>query len=210
MLRLPRPARLVSLACIASLALGVAPAAWGEETKPVIQAGSKVEIEYTLKREGGEVIGTSTEGGPIVFEQGAHQVPPGLEEAVLGLAAGDEKQITLTPEQGFGGVDQALFHTVPVDQVPEEARKPGARLMVRDPQGNPRPLRVHEITDEGIVLDMNHPLAGQTIEFDVKVVSIDSAEVTVPGSPHAAPPAPPTAPSAPPSPPTPSDATPTP
>ena len=142
------------------------------EEAPRVQTGSVVEISYVMRSETGEVIGSSEENENMVFEQGAREVPPGLEVALEGLAVGDEKSVTLGPEEGFGPVDESLFHRVALEQVPEEGRTKGTRLMARDPQGNPHVMRVHEVGEEEIVLDLNHPLAGRTIQFEVEVVSI--------------------------------------
>jgi FKBP-type peptidyl-prolyl cis-trans isomerase SlyD len=139
----------------------------------VIQDGSTVTIEYTLKLGDGQVVETSEGRQPLVYEHGAGQILPALEQELAGLAVGSEKEMTLTPEQGFGPVDDDLLQTVAVDQIPETARHEGAQLVSRDAQGNERPLRVREVRDDGIVLDLNHPLAGQNLHFDVKVVSID-------------------------------------
>lgn len=139
----------------------------------MIQDGSKVGIEYTLKVEEGDVVDTSEGRGPLVYQQGAGQILPALEQELEGMPVGAEKQIELSPEQGYGPVSEELFHPVPVEQVPEEARHEGARLMTRDGDGGERILRVHEVRDDTVVLDLNHPLAGRTLQFEVKVVSID-------------------------------------
>jgi len=139
----------------------------------VIQDGSNVGIEYTLKLDDGQVVDTSEGRETFVYEHGAGQILPALEEALVGLAVGSETHVTLAPEQGYGPVEQELFQAVPVDQIPEAARQKGAQLVSRDQDGNERPLSVHEVRDDAIVLDLNHPLAGQTLHFDVKVVSVD-------------------------------------
>jgi FKBP-type peptidyl-prolyl cis-trans isomerase SlyD len=109
----------------------------------------------------------------LIYEQGRSQILPALEIALLGLSAGDAKQVTLPPEQGYGAVDSELFQTIPASAVPEEARQVGVQLMAQSQAGQSRPVRVHEIKGEEIVIDFNHPLAGETLHFDVKVVAIE-------------------------------------
>jgi FKBP-type peptidyl-prolyl cis-trans isomerase 2 len=144
-----------------------------QERNAVIQEGSKVTLEYTLKLGDGQVVDTSEGREPFVYQHGAGQILPALEEELAGLSAGTEKELTLAPEQGYGPVNDELFQAVPADQIPEAARHEGAQLVSRDQQGNERPLRVHEVREEEIVLDLNHPLAGESLHFDVKVVSVD-------------------------------------
>jgi FKBP-type peptidyl-prolyl cis-trans isomerase SlyD len=139
----------------------------------VIQDGSNVTMEYKLKLDDGELVDTSDGGEPFVYRHGAGEILPALEEELTGMAVGAEKQVTLSAEQGYGAVNDELYQAVPADQLPEDAREKGAELMSRDQEGNERPLRVHEVREDEIVLDLNHPLAGQTIHFEAKIVSID-------------------------------------
>jgi FKBP-type peptidyl-prolyl cis-trans isomerase 2 len=146
-----------------------------EEEVKVVKDGSKVGIEYTLKLEDGSIADTSEGRAPLVYQQGAGQILPALEESLAGLAVGDDKQVSLTPEEGYGPVREELYQTVAAEQIPEDARTVGTELVAEDPQGNQRRLRVHEVREEAdeIVLDLNHPLAGKALLFDVKIVSID-------------------------------------
>lgn len=139
----------------------------------MIQDGSKVTIEYTLKLGDGQVVDTSEGREPLVYQHGAGQILPALEDELAGLSEGSEKELTLTPEQGYGPVNDDLVQTVDVEQIPEPARHEGAQLVSRDAQGNERPLSVREVREDGIVLDLNHPLAGESLHFDVKVVAIE-------------------------------------
>jgi len=87
---------------------------------------------------------------------------------------GDSKQVALTAANGYGEIDQLLFQTVPASAVPEEARKVGVQLMAQSGQGDgARPVRVHELKGEEIVMDFNHPLAGQALNFDVKILAVE-------------------------------------
>jgi FKBP-type peptidyl-prolyl cis-trans isomerase 2 len=144
-----------------------------EEGKNVIQQGSTIGIEYTLKLDDGQVVDTNVGGDALVFEQGAGNILPAVDAAVVGMEVGSEKELTIPPEEAYGPVQQELFQTVPLEDVPENARQEGTPLLARDAQGNERPLRVHEVHEETIVLDLNHPLAGETLHFEIKVVSVE-------------------------------------
>lgn len=138
-----------------------------------IAAGSQVAIEYSLKTDDGNVVDENVGRDPLRFEQGKGQILPALEEELEGLSVGDEKKVTLSPENGYGAVNPDAYHTVPAEKIPEEARKVGAMLMAQGANGQQRPMRVHEVKGDEIVMDLNHPLAGKTLHFDIKVVSVD-------------------------------------
>lgn len=139
----------------------------------MIEEGSRVSIEYTLKLDDGTVADSNVGGEAVTFEQGKSQILPSVERELLGLAAGDSKTISLTPEEGYGPVDPELFQTVPATAVPEDARREGAQLLAQSPSGEQRPVRVHEVKGEEIVIDLNHPLAGQSLHFDIRVLSVE-------------------------------------
>ena len=139
----------------------------------MIQNGSNVTIEYTLKLDDGEVVDTSEGRDPFVYQHGAQQILPALEAQIAGLEVGGEGEFTLSAEEGYGLVNDELYEAVPVERIPEGARHVGAQLVSRDEQGNERPLRVHQVREDMIVLDLNHPLAGQRLHFALRVVAID-------------------------------------
>ena len=124
---------------------------------PMIENGKTVTIEYTLKLNDGTTADTNVGGNPLVYEQGANQILPALEAELLGLQVEDTKRVTLSPEQGYGPVDPEAFREVETGSVPEDARQVGILLIAQDPMGNKRPVRVHEVKEGTIVLDLNHP-----------------------------------------------------
>ena len=139
----------------------------------MIQNGKKVTLEYTVFLADGTQIDSNVGDDPLVFVLGQNQVFPALEQALLGLKIGDSKKIILKPEEAYGHVVQEAFREVDLDTVPAQYRFAGAVLGVQDPAGGVYPIRVHEIRDEKIVLDFNHPLAGKALQFDVKVIHVD-------------------------------------
>lgn len=138
----------------------------------MIQNGKKVSLEYTVFLADGTQIDSNVGEDPLVFILGQNQVFPALEQELVGLKTGDTKQISLQADQAYGPVVPEAFREVDVDTVPAQYRFAGAVLGVQDPSGGVYPIRVHEVSDEKIVLDFNHPLAGQSLRFDVKVVEV--------------------------------------
>ena len=143
-----------------------------EKSEMTIQAGNSVSLEYTLSVEG-EKLESNIGKDPLVYTHGQKQIIPGLESELSGLKVGDTKTIPVSPEKGYGQVSEKSFLEVPITQVPEDARKPGAVLSSRDPEGNPIRAVVKEVKGANVVLDFNHPLAGKTLVFDIKVLSIN-------------------------------------
>ncbi|RMD78520.1 MAG: peptidylprolyl isomerase [Gammaproteobacteria bacterium] len=138
----------------------------------VVAKGRHVSIEYTLSLDDGSVPFSNVGQKPLTYVQGQGQILPALEQALAGMKPGESKEVVLSPEQGFGPVDPKAFVTVPKDRIPKEARKVGTVLVARDPRGHSIPVRVKAIKGDQVVLDYNHPLAGQRLHFKVKVLSV--------------------------------------
>lgn len=156
----------------AFLAIFISSSSLHAEEAKVITEGSKVSLEYTLNIEGGETVDSNAGDEPLVYTQGNQEIIPALEQELQGLAPGDEKQVTLEPEDAYGTVDPDAFREVPLEQIPEDARNEGQLLVMQDQQGNQQQIKVSEIRDDTALLDLNHPLAGKTLQFDVKVVDV--------------------------------------
>jgi FKBP-type peptidyl-prolyl cis-trans isomerase SlyD len=154
-----------------SLLLAATPAM--AQSKIAIEKGSSVKIEYTLKDDKGAVLDTNAGKDALAFTQGAQQIIPGLDKALLGMKAGDSKKVTVKPEEAYGVVDPKAEAEVPKTALPEGAAVAGTRLLARGQDGQPRPVTVKTVKDTTVVLDLNHPLAGKTLFFDVKVVSVE-------------------------------------
>jgi FKBP-type peptidyl-prolyl cis-trans isomerase 2 len=142
----------------------------------VVQDGSIVGIEYTLTDDTGKVIDTNVGKEPLTYIQGAGQIVKGLERELNGLKTGDEKKVQVKPEDGYGLPNEKAFQEIPRDKVPAEAQKAGTMLMTKSADGRVMPIRVHEVKDKTVVVDFNHPLAGKTLHFDVKIKDIKAAE----------------------------------
>jgi FKBP-type peptidyl-prolyl cis-trans isomerase SlyD len=89
------------------------------------------------------------------------------------MHAGEEKKVTVPPAEGYGEADPKAITEVPKESVPADALKIGAELVAQNPSGARRMVRVKEIKDKTVVIDLNHPLAGKTLFFDVKVLGVE-------------------------------------
>ncbi len=143
-----------------------------DEDTMAVANGNRVSIEYTLTLPDKTQVDTNVGMEPLTYTQGGQEILPGLQKALLGLKEGETKRVTLSPEEGYGPVESNALQEVNKDLIPEEALKVGTPLVARDTSGRARRLRVQEIKEETVVLDFNHPLAGETLIFDVKVLKI--------------------------------------
>lgn len=139
-----------------------------------VKSGDTVRIHYTGSFQDGEVFDSSEGRQPLEFTVGAGQIVPGLEKALPGMSVGETKSVDVPVDQAYGPVNENAFHPVPRDQFPAEAPvEVGSQLQVQTPQGQVIPVRVAEVTEEAVVLDANHPLAGKDLRFEIELVEID-------------------------------------
>jgi FKBP-type peptidyl-prolyl cis-trans isomerase 2 len=141
--------------------------------KIVIETGRTVSIEYTLTLDDGTVADSNVGGDPLKYSQGSGQILPALEQKLEGMVADETLNVRLSVAEGYGDVNPDFFREVPEDSVPEDARVVGQVLYGEGSDGKPFQVRVHEVKDESVVLDLNHPLAGQALNFEVRVVSVE-------------------------------------
>ncbi len=143
-----------------------------------IQSNARVVLEYTLKDEKGEVLDSSDaeDGEPITYVHGYGMLVPGLEAALDGLEVGASKDVTVSPEEGFGERDDELVLEIDRSDFPEPKDvKVGDEVVAESPDGEEVPMRVIEVKDDTVVVDANHPLAGVTLRYAVKVKEIAEA-----------------------------------
>lgn len=160
-----------------ALALGGAEAEEKEKTpSPAIENGAKVQLEYTLKDDGGEVLDSNKGREPLTYTQGQKQIIPGLEQALSGMHAGEEKKVTIKPVDAYGEVNPSAVTEVPKEMLPPDALKVGTQLVAQSQAGDRRIVRIKEVREKTVVIDLNHPLAGKTLFFDVKVLGVEPAK----------------------------------
>jgi len=157
-----------------------------------VKDGMMISLEYTLKGTDGKVIESSKGREPLKYIHGQKMMIPGLEKELAGMKVGGEKNVRVKPEDGYGKINPQAFQEVPKETIPANGLKVGAILTAQTPNG-PVPMRVHEIKEKTVVMDMNHPMAGKTLDFNVKVVDIQ----TPPPPAKSVTPAPPAKPAAP-------------
>ncbi len=131
-----------------------------------------VSIDYTLSLDSGEVVDRSEPGEPLGFVYGKGQIIPGLEKALQGMEAGQSAKVTVEPEDGYGLPREDLFREIPRENFPPDLElEPGMGFEARGPHG-PVVFRVHEVRDDLVVADFNHPLAGERLHFEVKISEV--------------------------------------
>jgi FKBP-type peptidyl-prolyl cis-trans isomerase SlyD len=141
-----------------------------------IEEGSIVSIEYTLTDDSGKVIDSSAGKEPLTYIHGAGQIVKGLERELNGLKVGDQKKVNVKPEDGYGMPSEKAVQEIPREKIPAEALKEGETLMMKAPDGRAIPIKIAKVNEKTVVVDLNHPLAGKTLHFDVKVKDIKAAE----------------------------------
>lgn len=139
--------------------------------------GKKVKIHYTGSFDDGEVFDTSRlSGEPLEFECGSGMVIKGFDDAVRNMEVGEKKHIHLEPAEAYGEVDEKLIQTVPVDRVPNAQDLPvGESVYMQGPNGQPFPVKVASMDDKNVVFDMNHPMAGKPLNFELELVEVEGA-----------------------------------
>jgi FKBP-type peptidyl-prolyl cis-trans isomerase SlyD len=134
-----------------------------------------VAIDYTLTGTDGQVIDSSRGGEPLTYLHGAGNIIPGLERALEGKAAGDEITTTVAPDQGYGQKNPGLVQPVPRAQFPGVKDIAVGQQFQAQTNHGPRVVTVVGLTDDTVTVDANHPLAGETLNFAVKVVEVRDA-----------------------------------
>ena len=147
-----------------------------KNNKMTIENNHVVAVSYklhTIEANGEKVFVEETNAeNPLTYLHGVGMMIPKFEEELNGLAAGDKKSFTIAPEEGYGAIDPNAIANLPLDMFSESGLPPvGAMLPLSDDQGNQFRAVVVEVNDNAVVADLNHPMAGKTLDFDVEVVA---------------------------------------
>ena len=138
-----------------------------------VEDGKTVKFEYTLTVNG-QVIETSEGTEPLEYVHGTETIISGLEKQLEGMKPGESKTITIAPEDAYGPVLDEAIKDVPKENFPDDFEfQVGTVIQLQDPEGNSYPGIVWEVKEESIAVNFNHPLAGQTLVFEVKVISVE-------------------------------------
>lgn len=131
-----------------------------------------VKIEYTVKTEEGVLVDTSEGNEPLAYLHGHKNIIPGLETALVGKAVEDELSVTVAPDEAYGDRHDELVKDVPMEAFQGvEKVEPGMQFNAESPQG-PQLITVTKVEGDTVTVDGNHPLAGVTLNFDVKVIEV--------------------------------------
>jgi FKBP-type peptidyl-prolyl cis-trans isomerase SlyD len=146
------------------------------EDKLTVTDDLVVSLDYTLRLDDGEIIDSSADREPLEFLQGQGQIIPGLEQALYGMAVDDQKDVEVAPADGYGERDADAVELVDRDVFPPDLDiKPGIGLRMRDGSGQAMDAYVADVRPDGVLLDFNHPLAGETLFFQVKIAALRAA-----------------------------------
>ncbi len=145
-----------------------------------------VSFHYTLRNNAGELLDSSDEGVAMPYLHGADNIVPGLEKVLVDKKVGDKLEVKVSAAEGYGErvEDNTVF---PRSHLPAELDvKPGMTLVAEDPDGEPFPLWVTEVSDDGVTVEPNHPLAGVELNYEVEIAAIRAAteEELEHGHPH--------------------------
>ncbi len=138
-----------------------------------VENGKFVSVDYEGRLDNGEVFDSSQEAQPLELQVGSGQIIKGFEEALKGMELREKKTFTLDPDEAYGHRDENQLHTFSRSEVPAEMNpQVGEMIGLQTPDGQQIPATIAEADDEKVVVDLNHPLAGKSLTFDVEVVGI--------------------------------------
>lgn len=139
-----------------------------------VQNGDKVRVHYHGKLRSGETFDTSQGRDPLEFTVGSGQVIPGFDQGVMGMQPGEKKTVEIPVDQAYGPKAEEMMLEFPKTQFPEGMNpEVGMQLGLSDNTGQSHTVRVAEIREESVILDANHPLAGEDLIFDIELVEVE-------------------------------------
>jgi FKBP-type peptidyl-prolyl cis-trans isomerase 2 len=138
-----------------------------------IKNGDRVSVNYTGKLEDGSIFDSSLQEGrtPLEATLGQGMLIPGFENGLIGMSIGESKTVEIEPENAYGDYKNEMVQEVPLSQVPEGVQV--GDMLTGQSQYGPMQVTVKEVNSEIVILDMNHPLAGKKLIFDLEVVSVN-------------------------------------
>src|SRR3989344_3556860 len=144
-----------------------------------VKKGDKIVVEYTGTLDSGEIFDSSSHGDhshPLEFIVGSGQVISGFDKAVMGMNKGEKKEFKLTPLEAYGETDNTLMREIPRSNLPPgHEPKPGMMLLMATSEGHQVPVKIASVSSDKITLDLNHPLAGKNLTFNIKILSVGSS-----------------------------------
>ena len=140
-----------------------------------IEKNKVVGIHYTLTNDSGNKLDSSEGKDPLYFIHGAKNIVAGLEEALEGKTKGEKLNVSVPPEKGYGKKDEKRIQQIPRSEFPtKEEIKPGMQFQAEGPEGKTT-VYVTKVEEETVIIDGNHPLAGEVLNFDVEIMEVRDA-----------------------------------
>ena len=138
-----------------------------------VKKGDTVKIHYTGRFKDGQVFDSSVDRDPLEFEVGSGSIIKGLEKGIVGMKPGEKKEISVSPEEGYGNFDEKLLFDMPKEKIPADIKpEVGMRLQLVNNKGQTLPVLITEIKEEAVKIDANHPLAGKELVFNIELLQI--------------------------------------
>lgn len=142
-----------------------------------VAANTAVSIDYTLTGDDGQVIDSTADAAPLVYLHGAGNIIPGLEQALEGKNEGEEVAVTIEPEDAYGEYRADLVATLSKDMFEGvDTLEPGMQFHATGPDGGMQIVTIRDVDGDDVTVDGNHPLAGQRLNFKVKILNVRDAE----------------------------------
>ena len=141
-----------------------------------VEKGRVVRFHYNLKLESGEQIESTFNHEPFSFIVGKNQIIPALEKGLLGMQVGEKREVKVEAKDGYGERDEKLFQVVNRNRIPPNINlQEGLVLRGNNKKGETVEVRVSSFDENQVVVDLNHPLAGETLNFETEIVKIREA-----------------------------------
>ena len=143
-----------------------------------VKTNKRISVHYVGTLEDGTEFDNSRKNGSAFsFQLGTNQVISGFESAVASMKVGETKKISLTPEQAYGEYNPTLMRTISNDSFPSNFKyEVGSSIQMKNESGTTFPARIHSFTDTEVTLDFNHPMAGESLNFEIEVLGIEDGE----------------------------------
>ncbi len=136
-----------------------------------------VELQYKLRLDDGTLVEESTPDDPLVYLHGHENIIPGLERQLEGMRIGEKKKVVVEPEEAYGEYDENDIGRINMSEIPDDFEPEiGMLLPVIDDEGNEDEVEVVDIEDGALIVDFNHPLAGERLEFEVEITGLRIAD----------------------------------
>lgn len=138
-----------------------------------VKGNETVKLHYTGKLSDGQVFDSSLQREPLEVKLGEGQLIPGFEKGLVDMKVNEKKTFTITKEEAYGEVREDLFQQIPMESLPQEIKpEVGMGLVSKNPDGSEHQLRIAKVENDFIVVDANHPLAGQDLTFELELLEI--------------------------------------